>query len=343
MNVLSLPLRREGEVFAVLTLERPADRAFVIAEIESIRLACELCTPRLMSAYEHDRWFGARIAAKMRKLFGVLLGSEHTWAKLATVLVFAGLMFITFAKGMFKAEAPFILEAVQQQVIPAPFEGYLKSVEVEVDDDVVGGETVLATLDTAELRLQLAAARAEKAGYSKQAAAAMRDGQTAKAQIAEASGEKTDAEIDLLTFKISQADLISPLSGKVVQGDLKRQIGAPVKTGDILFEVTPVEAIRAELMVREDEIFDVEVGQEGYLATFSYPAKRIRFEVERIEPMAEVVNQRNVFRVRVRLDETPSWMRPGMEGVSKVHVGKRRYIWIWTRKIVNWIRMKLWF
>ena len=171
----------------------------------------------------------------------------------------------------------------------------------------------------------------------------MRDGQTAKAQIAEASGEKIDAEIDLLTFKISQADLISPLSGKVVQGDLKRQIGAPVKTGDILFEVTPVEAIRAELMVREDEIFDVEVGQEGYLATFSYPAKRIRFEVERIEPMAEVVNQRNVFRVRVRLDETPSWMRPGMEGVSKVHVGKRRYIWIWTRKIVNWIRMKLWF
>ncbi len=96
-------------------------------------------------------------------------------------------------------------------------------------------------------------------------------------------------------------------------------------------------------MVPEDEIFDVKVGQEGYLATFSYPAERMKFEVERIEPMAEVVNQRNVFKVRVRLLETHPWMRPGMEGVAKVHVAKRRYIWIWTRKITNWIRMKFWF
>jgi hypothetical protein len=58
--------------------------------------------------------------------------------------------------------------------------------------------------------------------------------------------------------------------------------------------------------------------------------------------MAEVVNQRNVFKVRVRLLETYPWMRPGMEGVAKVSVGKRRYVWIWTRKIINWIRMKFW-
>lgn len=343
MNVLSLPLRREGTEFAVLTLERPVDRPFGIEEIEAIRLACELCTPRLIGSYENDRWFGAKIAAKVRSLFSVLLGTEHTWAKLTAVIIFAGVLFLIFAKGQFKAEAPFILEAVYQQVIPAPFDGYIKSVEVEVDDEVEGNKTILASLDTAELRLQLAAVKAEKAGYLKQASAAMSDGETARAQIAEANADKAAAQIDLLGFQISQADLVSPLSGKVVQGDLKRQIGAPVKMGDILFEVAPVESLRAELMVPEDEIFDVKVGQEGYLATFSYPAKRIRFEVERIEPAAEVVNQRNVFKVRVRLLETHSWMRPGMEGVAKVHVGKRRYVWIWTRKIINWIRMKFWF
>ena len=95
-------------------------------------------------------------------------------------------------------------------------------------------------------------------------------------------------------------------------------------------------------MVPEDEIYDIEVGQEGYLATASYPAQRIKFRVERINPIAEVVNQRNVYKVRVQLLQTYPWMRPGMEGVAKVSVGKRRYVWIWTRKIVNWVRMKLW-
>ena len=95
-------------------------------------------------------------------------------------------------------------------------------------------------------------------------------------------------------------------------------------------------------MVPEDLIFDIEVGQEGKLATASYPGQPIKFVVERINPMAEVVSQRNVFKVRVRLLETYPWMRPGMEGVAKVSVGKRPYIWIWTRKITNWIRMELW-
>ncbi len=170
----------------------------------------------------------------------------------------------------------------------------------------------------------------------------MRDGETAQAQIAQANADKASAQIDLLNYLIDQASLISPTSGTVVKGDLKREIGAPVKTGDVLFEVAPLDSLRAELLIAEDEIFDIKLNQQGYLATASYPGQRIKFVVERINPMAEVVKQRNVFKVRVQLLEIHPWMRPGMEGVAKVSVGKRHYIWIWTRKIVNWVRMKLW-
>jgi len=201
---------------------------------------------------------------------------------------------------------------------------------------------VLATLDTVELRLQLAAAKAERAGYLKQSAAAMRDGETAQAQIAQANADKTQAQIDLYLYMIEQAQIVSPLTGTLVEGDLKRQIGAPVKTGDILFEVTPLDSLRAVLHVKEDQIVDVQVNQEGRLATASYPGQRVRFEVEQISPIAEVVNQENIFKVRVRLLDTPPWMRPGMEGVGKIDLGKRSYAWIWTRKIGNWVRMKLW-
>ena len=66
------------------------------------------------------------------------------------------------------------------------------------------------------------------------------------------------------------------------------------------------------------------------------------FEVELINPMAEILNKRNVFRVRVKLLETRPWMRPGSTGLAKATVGNRSYAWIWTKDAVNWIRMKIW-
>jgi hypothetical protein len=38
---------------------------------------------------------------------------------------------LIFAKGQFRPDAPFVLETIAQQVIPAPFDGYLKTVEVD--------------------------------------------------------------------------------------------------------------------------------------------------------------------------------------------------------------------
>jgi multidrug efflux pump subunit AcrA (membrane-fusion protein) len=124
---------------------------------------------------------------------------------------------------------------------------------------------------------------------------------------------------------------------------LNRQIGAPVKTGDALFEIASLESLRAQLMVPEDQIANIQLGQKGTLATVSYPSRKIAFVVERINPMAELANERNVFKIQVKLTQMYPWMRPGMEGVAKISVGRRTYAWIWTRKFVNWMRMKFWF
>jgi hypothetical protein len=31
-----------------------------------------------------------------------------------------------------------------------------------------------------------------------------------------------------------------------------------------------------------------------------------------------------------------------MQGVGKVEVGERRLIWIWTHRIVDWLRLWIW-
>ncbi len=340
--VASIPMRREGAPVGVLTTERPIDEPFQLDQIESLRLTCDLCTARLAELKEHDRWFGARAASAVRSGLGKLVGPKHTWAKLAAVLILAGVLFLIFAKGDYCAEGSFVIKATQRRVIPAPFDGYLTEVHVKPGDLVKADTTILARLDTAELRLQLASARAERAGFLKQVAAAMRDAKTAEAQIATAQAEKVKARGDLLDYRIAQAAIRAAIDGTVVAGDLKRRIGAPVKTGDVLFEVAPLDSLYAELSIPEDRIADVRLGQEGELATAAYPDRRIRFEVERIDPVAEVVEQQNIFRVRVRLATRPAWLRPGMEGSGRISIEKRTYGWLWTHRLVDWIRMKLW-
>ncbi len=468
--VLSLPVRRDGRPVAVLTCERPSEEPMGLEEIESLRLALELCTPRLVGLYEQDRWFGARAASAARKLPAAVLGAKHTWLKLLALAVFAGIVFLALAKGQYSAEAPFVLETIEQQQVPAPFDGFLRRVYVEPNDSVVGagaapswrlsgehltdaaglaaklrsagaaggapsparrvwslldsdarraieggggpagaeaaallaglngllrspelyepaawaaveltdrqkdlladlaaggdeerteelnrsllaaafpeciapGPTILAELDDAELRLELVSARAEREGHLKRARAAMRDGNTAQRDIALAEAEQVAARIALLDHRVGKARIVSALSGVVVEGDLKKQIGGPVSSGDTLFKVAPPEALRAELSVPEDQIAEVRVGQRGELASVVDPSDRIGFEVVWISEVAEPVEQRNVFHVRARLDERRQWMSAVTGGQARIHIGRRRYLWIWTRKLINWLRMKLW-
>ncbi len=341
-SVACLPLRQGGETVGVITLERSSNKPFMPDDLEALRLMSDLTTARQINLFERDRWFGAKIAASSRKSLSAVVGPKHTWAKLIVAAVLLVVILLVTLKGDFEADAPFMLEATTRQVVAAPFEGFLKTVNVKPGSKVVAGQTVLGTLDDSELKLQKAAYEAERMAFMKEASAASRDGKTGESQVARAQADKKTAEIELLEYRIKQAKLVSPITGTVVAGDLERQLGAPVKTGDMLFDVAPLETLRAELYVPEDEIAEVKVGQVGELATTSYPDQRIEFVVEHIFPVAEVKDQRNVYKVRVKLDSRQSWMKPGMEGVAKVNIGRRTYAWLWTRKMVNWIRMKFW-
>ena len=35
-------------------------------------------------------------------------------------------------------------------------------------------------------------------------------------------------------------------------------------------------------------------------------------------------------------------LRPGMEGVGKISIDRRKLIWVWTHKAVDWLRLQIW-
>ncbi len=109
------------------------------------------------------------------------------------------------------------------------------------------------------------------------------------------------------------------------------------------------DQLRAVLEISEDDIAQVRKDGRGQLACTAYPGVRIGFTVDTIIPVAEVAEQKNIFKVRVTLDSADiqsagadEWMRPNMKGQARVYLGKKPYYELWTRKLVNWVRMKLW-
>lgn len=339
--VLSLPLRRGGEVCAAITLER-SEGVFTEEGIIALRLLCELVSPRLLELEERDRWVGARAGLWARRMGALVVGPTHTWAKLLAVAIAVFIGFAAFVPGTARSGGSFRMVADQRRVVAAPFDAYIASSEVRIGDAVEGGRTILATLDTSEILLELAEARARRSAYLTEAATRRTEGKIAEAQIAEASVREAEATIALLENRIARAVLYAPIDGVVLAGELRDRVGGAIRTGELLFEVAPKGSLRVEIAVPEEQVAPVEPGQHGTIAAVAYPADRIPIIVERVEPAARMHDGRNVVVVHARLEESRAWLAAGLEGAARIETGRKPYGAIWFRHVADWLRLKLW-
>ena len=339
--MISLPLRIGDRPVAVLSCERGAD-AFGETEARLLRLTCDMVVPRLHDLRERDRWFGARWLAAARRGLAKLLGVEHTWAKLISLLVLAIAAVVCLLKVDYRVEAPFSLRAEDLAYVPAPFDGYIDDVLAEVGDRVEADALLLA-LDTRELLLEEAAAAADQTRYQREAEKARADGALAEMRVALALAEQAAVQLELVRHRLGQARVQAPFLGVIVEGDLKERIGAPVKRGDILFKVAALENIYARLEIPENDIHEIAETARGEIAFASQPQLKFPIRVERIDPAATPQEGKNVFLVRCAFESPPQeWWRPGMTGVSKTNAGRRTLLWIFTHRTVDFLRLLLW-
>lgn len=347
-TILSLPLRCDGEPVGVLLIERPPEKKFAAEEIEVLRLTADLCTARVVDLYHADRWFGAKAAAATRKGLAAVLGPRHTWIKLLAIALVAVVAFMVLVKGPYRAEGSFEVEAVQRRVVPAHFNASLQSVSVEVGEKVTEGQ-VLAKLDASELYTKLVDAQAKLTEHLQAAEVGRTQGER---QIALSKARSVQAKIEQLQRQIDQAIITAPIDGTITEGDLKELLDKDIEKGQVLFRIAELDELRAEVAIPEDQIADVEKaltrarenGEQltGQLAATQHPEQHVEFVVESINPVGRAKDGQNVFFVRVRLKEQPRWLKPGMGGSARITVDHRPYGAIWTRSLVNWIRMTLW-
>ena len=344
VSLASIPFRRGGEVFAILTFERAIENPFTKEDVEVFRLIADLYTPRLEQLKKDDRMLIVKGVDGLRKSTSYILGAKHTLLKLIILFLLGAIYWLSVAKGMYQVEATFTFEPNKTHVVTAPFNGEIIKINVENGQRIMTGET-LFKLDPTEIRLQKNSMLARKLESQKKAAVALREGNAAEEQIARAEVKGIDAEIELTDFFLSQAEVKAPIGGTVISEDLQKREFSVIELGKPVLEIVDDSKLKVALFVPEDQIADISVGKTGELAAAGYPDQKIKFRVLDVENIARVVSGANVFKVQAEfLDgEKLEWFKPGMEGVARINVEKRLYVWIWTRKAINWLRMKLWF
>jgi RND family efflux transporter MFP subunit len=229
------------------------------------------------------------------------------------------------------------------RMVSAQFDGRVEEVNVTAGDRVSAG-TVLAVLDTRDLRQQEAEAVAERQRYEAEAARHRADDNLADMEVALARLAQAQARLTRLQDYLARARNLAPFDGVVVEGERKELLGMPVKKGDHLFRVAQVHGLYAMLHVPERDIRDIKPGARGELSLLSRPDQKIAFELSAVIPVAQVRGQDgNHFMLTAKLLAAPEpWWRPGMTGMARVDVGPRNVAWVVTHRLVDALRMKFW-
>jgi hypothetical protein len=354
-SVLSLPLRRKDDVSGVITLEFAPPTKPVEPLIEALITAADMLTPSLKDRFDNDRWLIVKTGHSIQKVAGMAIGPKHMLAKLIIALVIGAAAFVTFFRPMYHVSAPFMLAAVGKQPVSIPFDGRILRIGInprthkmfEPGDEVRAGE-VLAEMNTDELHKQLLVARSREGEACHKAAAAKaqsnQPGKLAEMRQAEFEAEGYKHEAELYEIQIDDAKMKSEFDGLIIKADeLETKTNLAVHKGDILMEVARAGDLRAELAVSERDVQELrEKTQHGKLATSSFPSEEFGFTIDRIVPSGDAKEGDNVFKVYATLDQSAPWMRPGMAGEAKVDVEKRRLVWIWTHRLIDFLKLKLW-
>jgi HlyD family secretion protein/GAF domain len=329
-----------------LAFERPAGMPFTRADVELCQSVGAVVARVLELKKLNERALALRVKDAALEQSRKMFGPRYTKRKLAAGLLIFALLFFAVAKGDYRVTAPSTLEGAVRRSLAAPFDGYIATSQLRAGD-VARKDAVLATLDDRDMRLERMKWASQYAQYTKQAQEAIANRDRAKAQIAQALYEQAFAQVTLLDEQLTRAAVRAPFDGVIVKGDLSQSLGAGVKRGDVLFEITPLKSYRVIVDVDEREIADVRSGQQGFLVLSSISSEAFPFKVTNVTSVTTAKEGRNYFRVEALLEASgePAGydrLRPGMEGVGKIEIERRHLIWIWTHRLVNWLRLFVW-
>lgn len=125
--------------------------------------------------------------------------------------------------------------------------------------------------------------------------------------------------------------LVSPIDGEVIVGTI--QPGQTLTTGDDVVVISDRLIVRAE--VDETDIGKVYDGQNADISFDAYPATKLRAQVDHIYYESKTVNNVTIYSVDLVLENTPSFLRSGMNANIDFIVEAKKDVLLLSAKAVQ--------
>jgi multidrug resistance efflux pump len=226
------------------------------------------------------------------------------------------------------------VEPLAPRTVSAPFEALVEEVFVHPGDLVTAGQTLLKLAGRA-LRLERQSIEAEIQQSLKQKDIAMATGKVAESQQAQLRYQQLSRQRDLIDRRLEQLDVVSPIDGIIVSGDLRRVVGAPLELGRPLMEIAPLDRVLVEIEIPEYEISMVRHNAQIRLRIDASQSPTIKSELVEIYPSGELRDNEIVFIAPLELDNASGAFRPGMTGKATAYGDFRPLIWPYIRKAID--------
>jgi len=341
-RVIAQPYVRDGRPAGALVFEWLPDEAPPNHVVDAVPDIAALLGPILHDRYREERWLAARAAESGWRALAALVGWGHLGLKAAAIAVAGTALFLSLYKTDFRITADARLRGAIERVVMAPMDGYIVEAAPRAGDTVSEGD-VLVRLDDVEFQLELYAWTARKLQYETEYAQALANFDRAGINILRARTEEADAQVKLNQTRVDLTRVAAPFEAVVVSGDLSQSLGQSVQRGDELFRLAPLNSYLVEIKVPEGDILFVREGAPGHLVLASLPNTTLSFEVINVTPVTTAADGANHFLIEANLlspGDAP--VSPGMEGIAKIDAGRAPLIWIWTRRIADWVQLTWW-
>ncbi|MEL7448532.1 MAG: HlyD family efflux transporter periplasmic adaptor subunit [Pseudomonadota bacterium] len=339
--VCTVPSRYRGAFSGAMVVVRDADRPFTASEVGDLEALASLVGAAQSVRRRADSSALDRLREAASKQFDRLTGAGHRRFKLGAAAAAALLVFLGLGTGTHHVSADARLAGIEERELVAPADGFVAESHVRAGARVQAGD-LLATLDDAPLKLELARWQSQRDELSNEYHRSLSELNRGAARVLEAQIAQADAQIALVADVIERTRIVAPFDGLVVSGDLSQSAGRPVTIGESLFTVAPLDGYRVVLQVDESRVPDVQIGTTGRLALAALPGEHFDLRVTRLNGMATTADGSNILEVEAALVGDSPHLRPGMKGVARLDGGRARLLGIWTGGLVEKLRMWWW-
>lgn len=337
----SFPIQANDATFASLLCERQQGQPLISGFDEKLESLLALAGPLLKIKQSAEMSIWQKAKQQWIDYLNRTRNGAFSPSTLITVSLVTLFCILWLAKGTFRITAEAQLEGKIQRVVVAPEDGHIRASNLRAGDSVSQGD-ILAQLDDRELKLELRRWQNKKAEYKQQYDKELMVLDQSQMQVAKAQIAQAEAHIEMYERRLARTQLLAPISGVLISGDLSQSLGRPVERGEVLFEVAPQNEFRLVLKVKENHIRHIKADMEGHLYLTAVPSSTIPFKVERVASVFDLTEGEVYYRTEAILDTRLEQLRPGMSGYGKIEVGKRSYLWILGHEVLAWIELKLW-